>query len=82
MYRNPQRVIHIPFFEPAELATESEQLESEQLMGEARKKASGAIGQVILMQKPLVAPETTAYIGNHLLPFVTTLLPKVHFRVK
>ncbi len=82
MRRNAQRIVHIPFFEPAILVSEAEQLRSEDSMGEARKRASGAIGQVILLQKPLVAPQTRAYVGEHLLPFVATLLPNVHYRVK
>ena len=80
--RNAQRVIHIPFYKAYIVNSESVQLELEEKMADRRSYALAAIGHLIRMLEPLTSPEMREYIGEHLLPFVASHLPNVHFRVK
>jgi hypothetical protein len=81
-YRNAQRIIHVPFFNPRNATSEAEQLVFEEKMASARSSAAAAIGHLIRMREPLVSERMRQYIGQHMLPFVSSHLPNVHFRVK
>lgn len=82
VYRNAQRIIHVPFFKPRNTTSAAEQLVIEEKMAAARSSAAAAIGHIIRMREPLVSERMRQYIGQHMLPFVSSLLPNVHFRVK
>ena len=55
VYRNAQRIIHVPFFKPRNTTSEAEQLVLEEQMASARSSAAAAIRHIIRMREPLVS---------------------------
>ena len=82
LYRNAQRIVHVPFYPAMESSSSANQLESEEQMLQAREIASKAIGYIIAMQNALKSATTRDYIGNSLLPYIGKLMPNVHPRAR
>ena len=78
LYRNAQRIVHVPFYPAMESSSSANQLESEEQMLQAREIAYKAIGYIIAMQNALKFAITRDYIGNSLLPYIGRLMPNVH----
>lgn len=81
-YRNVQRIVHIPFFEPIHISNNARQLEVEDAIIECRKACSSGVGHLIDFRESLVSPVTREYMGKYLLPFISQYMPNVHYRVK
>ena len=80
--RKAQRVVHIPFFEPLPVENESRQIHIEDSYHTCRKASSSAIGFMINLKDHLLSSRNRSYIGQFLLPFVTSHMPNVHHRTK
>ena len=59
--------------------SEAVQLELEDKVADRRSYASAAIRHML---EPLTSSQMREYIGEHLLPFVASHLPNVHFQLK
>lgn len=81
-YRNAQRLIHISFYKAEISNSESCQLELEETMTDKWSSASAAIGHLIRILEPLTSSTTRESKGDHLLQFVASHLPNLHFQVK
>ena len=80
--RNAQRIVHIPFFEPLPVEDEAKQIHIEDSYHSCRNAASSSIGFIIGLKDRLLSPRSRSYIGELLLPFVSSNMPNVHHRTK
>ena len=80
--RKAQRIVHIPFFEPLPVEDEARQIHIEDSYHACRKAASSCIGFIISLKDHLLSPRSRSYVGELLLPFITSHMPNVHHRTK
>ena len=80
--RKAQRIVHVPFFEPVPVEDESRQIRIEDSYHTCRKASSSTIGFIIGLKDHLLSSRNRSYIGQFLLPFVTSHMPNVHHRTK
>lgn len=81
-FRNSQRIVHIPFFEPDKITSPSELIKSEALLREVRSVSSGAIGLIIRIGSELTSDNARQALSDVVLPFVCEHLTNSHFRVQ
>lgn len=82
VFRNSQRILHIPFFIPNQRKTDQpeQQLQREARMKRARKNASASVGELIVIGTTMV--NSMERLKKEIFPQVTKLLPNVHTRTQ
>ena len=81
LYRNAQRVLHIPFFEVESTLPHSQRLEVEMKLKQEMEYSSSAIGTMIKLGKSLRSQGSMDILENELMPFVTDCLAPLSYRV-